>query len=65
MLAVAGDLDRVGGVMTILAAVFLAFFHEAITRRMRAYTFLLFGHGSILPPVLLQFRCQKLGSEVR
>jgi hypothetical protein len=30
MLAVAGDLDRIGGVTTILAAIFLAFFHEAI-----------------------------------
>jgi hypothetical protein len=45
MLAIAGDLYRVAGVMTILAAIFLAFLYEAVTRWMRAHTFLLFGHA--------------------
>jgi hypothetical protein len=49
MLAVAGDLYRVAGVMTILAAIFLAFLYEAITSRMRAHALLFFGHGDTLP----------------
>jgi hypothetical protein len=60
MLAIAGDLYCVGGVMTILAAIFLAFLYKAIARRMRAHTFLFFGHGIDPPAIVQQFRCQNL-----
>jgi hypothetical protein len=49
MLTVAGDLRRVGGVLAILATIFLAFRRRAIASRMRAHTFLFVGHGVLLP----------------
>jgi hypothetical protein len=48
MLAVTGNLRRVGGVLAILAAIFLAFWRRAIASRMRAHTFWFVGHGVFL-----------------
>jgi Uma2 family endonuclease len=63
MFAVAGDFRRVGGILAILAAIFLAFLNRTIASRMRAHTFSFFGHDVLLPASDQQFRYQMHGNK--